>query len=148
MGCGNHRYPILGDIQPFLQTSPEDGGKPFLEKLPGLMADIQPEMGRTTLLHFRIDGPGDHVPGRQFGPGIVGLHKEFPIPITQHGALPAHRFTDEKALARGGIKGGGVKLDKLHVPDRHTGPVSHGYAIAGCDGWIGGEGIDMSGASG
>ena len=38
-------------------------------------------------------------------------------------------------------------MDEFHVSDRHTRSVSHGDAITGSDGGIGGKGIDMSGAA-
>ena len=114
----------------------------------GLVADVQIDAVDAESLHLMVDGPGDDVPWRQFGPGVEALHEAFAIGQLQVRTFAAQGFGDQEALGLRVIQAGGVELVEFQVRHPAARTPGHGDAItAGAIGVAGIE-VDLGGAAG
>ena len=87
-------------------------------------------------------GPADKVAGKQL------VHKTVAHRVTQHRAVAAERFGDERTGHGCVMERRRVELDELHVGDRDAGPKRHGYPVAGGLGGIGRDRVHLAGSAG
>ena len=96
--------------------------------------------------HFSGNGAADHIAtGQIFRLGRITLHQALAISIDQITALTARAFGNQHAVTG---NAGGVKLEKLHILQRHASTQRHRHAVAGIDQRIGGGAVQLPCAAG
>ena len=90
----------------------------------------------------------DNVPRRKRPPRIVTFHKIFTAIVAEDAALTSNGFRNQERFRLGIKQTRRMKLNKLHVRDRHTSAPRHRHAVAGRDVGIGCVEIDFSAAAG
>ena len=93
------------------------------------------------------DGAGDDVAGCELGEGMDGEHEALAAGVEEEGAFTAERLAEEEAGCAFAGVGGGMELVELHVLERGAGTISHGDAVPGSDGGVGGIAEDLAGTS-
>ncbi len=130
-----------------------DGGEALREVGGGLRGDIE-EDGLVVLGgHLAGDAAGDDVAGGEFGGGVDVLHEAAVVVVEKGRAFAADGLGDEEGSGGGGLQvgggeGGGVELVELEVGEVRAGAESHGDAVAGGYGGVGGMEEELACAAG
>jgi hypothetical protein len=146
VGRRHDRDGLLGDVDAVAQTGLVDRGKATDNERCGFVRDVQQHVIGPGALHDAVDGPGDDVAGRERPERMDVLHELDAVHRFEHAPLAADGFADEKRLGLGMIQAGRMKLDELHVGDRHARAVGHGNAVSGGDVRVGGVEIHLAAA--
>ena len=99
-------------------------------------AEIEPYLVVPRLLHDLENAPGDDVAWSEVGQRMETFHEGLPGFRTQHSALAADGFRDEKPVGPGEVEGRGMKLYELEIQDLCPGPEGHGQSVTGGDGRV------------
>src|SRR5208283_3176085 len=131
-----------------INTDTTDAGKPLqnllLTQMPQVKLNVFPQrmVETAAFVNFRLDTAGNDISWSKFhGRGNVTLHETIALIVEKITALSAASFGHQNISAD---KCCGVKLDKLHVFQAHSGLVSHANTTACINQSVGGIPVNPS----
>ena len=95
-----------------------------------------------------VDGPGEHVPRRQFRIPVLGRHEPFSPLVDQQRPLTSEGFGEQRGWIDVSRKRGGMKLDELQIEHAGPGARGHGQPGAVSTGRIGCSSVQPADATG
>jgi hypothetical protein len=106
------------------------------------------EEGATSTHDLAIDRTRHHVARRKLGVLVDRAHEAVAAGIDEQCAFAAQRFSRERCGVASDIDGGGMELHEFGIGDHSSGPSGNGDAFAARLARVGGDGVDLAGASG
>ncbi|MNO74037.1 hypothetical protein D3C76_650220 [compost metagenome] len=148
VGRRYYGHGLLGDVDADRKAALVDGREVLDDEIRRLVADIQIHAVGAEPLHLVVDGAGDYVPRRQFGPLVEVRHKAAAVGTAQIGPFPAQGFGQQEVGIIGVEQAGGVELVELQVRHPAAGAPRHGDAVPRAHVRVGGVLVHLGGAAG
>ncbi len=136
MRCRHHWNRLLCHVDPKMQTGLVNIWEPLAQKFHRLVGDVEKHILRAGAFDLSVNRTGNNVPRRQRTTQIVAFHEVFAAIVPQAAAFASHRFRNQKRFRFGIKQTGRMKLNKLHVRNRHSGAPGYRHAVTGRDIWI------------
>ena len=129
--CGWHdRNRLHSYVDPVLETSGVNVGKPFAHESGVQMTHVEVHVVLTTGFHLGVYRASNDIPRSQLFRFMVARHESTTAKIAQHPAFTTQRLRDQHTLGFRVVEDGGVELKKLHVGHPGSNSVPHRDPVA------------------
>ena len=129
---------LRAKIDSVIQTRLVNARKARLYECGAAMRQIQKHVRRAGGRHFRDDGARNHVARRQVRKRMVALHEALTGGVDQKCAFAAQRLRQQEARRAFHMQRRRMELHEFDIRNFRADAPSHGHAVSGSDGGIGG----------